>query len=95
MAVRYKERTRIAQVAVMFLCLAYASPLTKSRLKNASHNLMEVLDREMKRGGAEGWESVEAYLCGVTNAHHWFEIAGFILAAIAAVFECLLALGWR
>lgn len=79
-------------IAVMFYFLAYDSHKTKSELKSASRELVEVLDREMKRKGAEGWQSVEAYLYRVTDAHHRYEIYGFFIAALGAIAEYILAL---
>jgi hypothetical protein len=83
-------------IAIMFLCLAGASHATKSILKKPHRHIIDVLDREIAREkkGAEGWASATAYLYKTINTHFWFEIAGFVVAAIAAFLEYLLAIGW-
>jgi hypothetical protein len=84
-------------IAIMFLCLAGASHVTKSLLKKPHRHIIDVIDREIarsKKQGAEGWGSATTYLYKTINTHFWLEIAGFVMAAIAASLEYLLAIGW-
>ena len=83
-------------IAIMFLCLAIASYILKSSIKKPHLRIIEVIDREIahEKKGAEGWASATTYLYKTVNNHFRLEFAGFIIAAIAAILEYLLAIGW-
>jgi hypothetical protein len=84
-------------ISVLFLCLAIASKITESWLRKPHRFIIDVIDREIahEKEGAKGWASATTYLFKMVNAHFYFEIAGFLVAAFAAVLEYLLSIGWH
>ena len=79
-------------IAIMFLCLATASYIVRSSIKKPHSKIIEVIKREIsnEKLGAMGWASSTTYLYKTVNHHFWFEIAGFLVAAFAAIVEFLL-----
>ncbi len=80
----------------MFLCLAIASYIVRAAIKEPHSKIIEVINREIANDklGAMGWASATTYLYKTVNHHFWFEIAGFLVAAFAAIIEFLLVIGW-
>jgi hypothetical protein len=83
-------------IALMFFGLACASHVTKSWLKKPHSEMIKAIDRTIahEKEGAKGWASLTTFLYKIVNAHFYFEIAGFLLAAFAAIIEFLSAYGW-
>ena len=80
----------------MFLCLAIASHILRSSVKKEHSEMFEKLENDMKhKKGAEVLGPMGSYLYVTINHHFWFEIAGFLVAAFAAVVEFLLTYGWH
>jgi hypothetical protein len=84
-------------IAAMFLLLALASRAVELSLKKPHDEMLKVMEREIAREkeGAQGWASIESYLYKTLKWHYVFEIAGFVVAALAALLEYLLAIGWH
>ena len=81
----------------MFLLLALASYAVELYLKEPHDKMLEVMERQIahEKQGAQGWASIESYLYKTLKWHYRLEIAGFIVAAVAACLEYFLAVGWH
>jgi hypothetical protein len=84
-------------IAAMFLLLGLASRVVELSLKKPHDKMLEVMEKQIEREkeSAQGWASIESYLYKTLKWHYIFEIAGFIVAAIAAFLEYLLLIGWH
>jgi hypothetical protein len=82
-------------IAVMFLFLACGSRYLESHLKRPHSKIIEVIEREITHEdeGASGYASATSYLYKTVKWHYRLEILGFLVAAIAAIAEYLLAIG--
>jgi len=79
-------------IAVMFLFLAIASYAVKLWIKRLHSEMIKVIEKEIERSeqGAKGWAPITAFLYKTVEWHFRFEIAGFLIAAFAAVVEFFL-----
>lgn len=84
-------------ISIVFLCLAIASYVMEQSIKRDHVFLISVLkkerEREEKGETAVGWSSIEGYFYKTIGLHRWLEIAGFLVAAFAAVVEWLVTAG--
>lgn len=85
-------------IAILFLCLAVASYITKSSVEESNHDAIEYLRKDIERNkkhGVKGFGSDVHYLYQTVNWHFRLEIIGFVVASVGAIVEYLLAIGWH
>jgi len=84
-------------IAILFLCLAVASYITKLGIEKSNHDAIELLRKNIERNrhGVKGWGSDVGYLYQTVNWHFRLEIIGFAVASLGAIIEYLLAIGWH